>query len=63
METEKTCIEISEVIEITDSQVAVIVKKTGKVLVLPINQSEKFHNRIFIPAWLARKKGIQDKIQ
>ena len=63
METEKICIEISRVIEITDSQVVVIVKKTGKVLVLPINQSEKFQNRIFIPTWLARKKGIQDKIQ
>jgi len=53
---------ISEVIEITDSQVAVIVKKTGKVLVVPINLAEKFQDRLFIPAWLAKKKGIRDKI-
>ena len=59
---EKTCIEISEVIEVTDSKVAVVVKKTGKVLVLPINLAEKYHNRIFIPTWLARKEKIRDKI-
>lgn len=63
METEKTCIEISEVIEIVDNKVAVIVKKTGKVLVLPIDLTEKFQNRLFIPSWLANKKGIKDKIE
>jgi len=60
---EKTCIEISEVIEITETQVAVVVTKTGKVLVLPIKLSEKYQDRIFIPTWLANKKGIKDKIQ
>lgn len=62
METEKTCIEISEVIEVTETQVAVVVKKTGKVLVVPISLAEKYGNRLYIPGWFANKKGIKDKI-
>jgi len=63
MEMEKKLVEILSVEKITETQVEVIVKKTGKKLVLPVSQTERFGSRLYISSWLARKKGIQDKIQ
>jgi len=51
----KTAIRISGVIDITDTQVKVVMASTGEEIWLPLSQAERFGNRIFIPDWLARR--------
>ena len=51
----KTAIRISQVIEITDKRVKVILADTGEDLWLPLKCAERFGDRVFIPDWLARR--------
>jgi len=51
----KTQIRISEVVEITDKRVKVIMANTGEELWLPLSQAERFGDRVFIPDWLAER--------
>ena len=51
----KTAIRISKVVQITDTRVKVILADTGDELWIPLNQAERYGNRIYIPDWLARK--------
>jgi len=54
----KTSIKIIKVKEIAENTVTVI-KENGDELKLPISQTERFGNRVFIPTWLAQKIGGQ----
>ncbi len=51
----KTAIRISQVVEITDKRVKVILADTGDEIWLPLSESERFGNQVFIPDWLAGK--------
>ena len=43
---------IKEVVRVTGKAVLVIEENTNKALWLPLEQSERYGNRVFIPDWL-----------
>ena len=59
---DKSCIEITEVLDVTEKGVQVIVKNSGKQLWLPLAHTERYGNRIFIPTHLYNKIFEKDAI-
>ena len=57
----KIFIQISEVRDVTDKRVCVVLKETGEELQLPISQVERYQDRVYIPTWLARKLSKYNK--
>lgn len=59
---EKILVKINGVKAIEEKRVLVTLADTGQDVYFPIDESERFGNRLFIPLWLAKKYGlVKDK--
>ena len=50
--TKKMFVIIKEVVRVTDKAALIIEEGTNKAMWLPLNQSQRYNNRVFIPDWL-----------
>lgn len=59
--TEKIMIKISGVKAVEKNRVLVTLAATGRDCYFPIHQAERFGNRLYIPAWLAKRYGLDNE--
>jgi hypothetical protein len=55
--SEKVLILIKGISQITNKRVEIILEDDRKIW-LPIDESERFGNRVYVPKWLAKKYGF-----
>ena len=60
---EKVMIRIAGVKAIEEKRVLVTLADTGKDMYFPIDESERYGNRLYIPLWLAEKYGLANGAQ